>query len=647
MTGAAVKAFEVLTEFRFDVGSAVAGSSAMVDSINAISLAADNAMSSVQYMGASFAASMGISLPGLGGSLLGFLGMAVSSAEKLNDTAATFANIMSANRDKLTGPIDTFNQRMGISEKIIGRIVDQAAKFGLPEQELLQMTKLITVPLVNKGLAGENFETGIDISRNLLKAAPSMGLHTGEIEGQLMRLMEGAASMGDTLFRRLAQDTDAMSPFAKAGGTKEFNTKDAATRIDLLRKALGQFTADSDVLSARFNSIGNQVQILKDKLTGLRGILIPIGQVIRTTIVGVLLHVNATLETSGRQIGASVAKLMKPFLEDPRKLIVSLLQLRQLGNDIKRTESTLGIGGALMGIGWVLSKITRIALFANPIFAMLAMGFSVITDVLGRVNNPVVNLIAKMLKWALIIGAIALILAKFGVLGAALVFIFNAVLVPFLILFAIFQLISRAVGIAQLNDAEALPSMVAKITDAALKLSEAVAPLIAPFTEMFDTLAHLIAPLFETSGWISLIADALYLLSDALKVVATVLTYVFAAISGLMEGFLNVAQRIADFSFADILTGKADFQGAFTDGFKEEYSRYLSKASLMGKPGEDGSVNNTSSHVTNIGKVEVRQDFKENMEPDRIAASFVKVIGELGKNPTQASGRSFSGGLVR
>jgi hypothetical protein len=54
---------------------------------------------------------------------------------------------------------------------------------------------------------------------------------------------------------------------------------------------------------------------------------------------------------------------------------------------------------------------------------------------------------------------------------------------------------------------------------------------------------------------------------------------------------------------------------------------------------------NVKNNVTNIGKVEIRQDFKENQEPDRIAESVVRALGRVAKNPTQSAGRSMQGAL--
>lgn len=647
MTGAAVKAFEVLTEFRFDIAGAVASTDTLTQKVGNLTAVAEEATASLTYLGGSFLSSMGLSIPGMGGSLLGFFGTAAQAAEKAQDSALTFANIIAANKDKLTGPINSFNDRLRISERIMLNIGEQAREFALPEMDLLNMTKLLSVPLINKGLAGKDMDVAIDIGRNLLKAAPSLQLHPAEIEGQLMRLMEGAASSQDTLFRRLAMDTDAMRPFLGKGGAQKFNTKDAAERVDLLRRALGQFTADVNVVKMRTESLTAQIQVLKDQLTGVNSVLIPLGRQIRSILVQSLQYVNQTIAAEGRALMASAARLTGGFLESPKQMITNLLQLRELSNDLHRTGASLSFGGSVMGIAWILGKVFRIAALGNPIIGGLAMSFHFLFGAINRVDNPILNLVATMIKWAVGIALVAAVLAKFGVLGAAITLVFKGILLPMLVMMTLSQIISRAVAKARIADAEALPMLITRLTWAFESLVDSLAPVVRPFMDMVDSLATAIMPIFRVTTWGELLITFLYKLADAIRFFALGITGWLAAFSGVMEGFLNVILKLQEFSFMDVLSGDANLGEAFTSGFKQEFMRYLNKANQPGKPDENGNVLNTSSHVTNIGKVEVRQDFKENMEPDRIAASFVKVIGEIGRNPTQAQGRSFSGALSR
>ena len=144
-----------------------------------------------------------------GSSVLGALSKAITASEKFRASQIDLSNIIAANRDKLIGPIDDFNARMSVSEQILKRVAKDARTFSLPQQPFVDTTKLLSAQLVTKGLAGPNFQNAIDLSRNFLKSAPTLGVDAGLAQGQLLRLIEGRATRGDTLFNRLSGETDA------------------------------------------------------------------------------------------------------------------------------------------------------------------------------------------------------------------------------------------------------------------------------------------------------------------------------------------------------------------------------------------------------------------------------------------------------
>ncbi len=641
--GAAVKALEVLTEFRFEITGAVANSQTLAGEVGRISSAADGAIQSLSGLSATLSAITGFYLPGLGGTVMGVFGTAISSAEKFNATQIDFANIMSANRDKLVGPIDTFNERMAISGTIIKDIVQQARKFALPEGEMIRMSKLLSVQLTNKGLSGDNFGTAIDISRNLLKAAPSLGVDPQEVEGQMLRLMEGGASQQDTLFRRLTAETTAFKPYSGKGGTQKFNKLDAAERVDTLRTGLGQFTKDVTVLDARVNSLTGQFQLLKNQLTGIDSILRPLGVALREPIVAALRQFNEYIRVEGRALGQSLAQLIGPIIENPKKLLINLLQLRQLSNDLGHAQSALHLAGSLGAIGFVISKLSGVALFANPIIGGMSMAFSILGAALEKSINPVMGIALTMLKWGTIIGGVGSALAYFGFLLPVLGFALKFVLAPLTFLVTAFQMISRAVAIANVADAAALPKFAAELAAVAVRIKDGFDMLMAPFTLFMDFGANLLAPLFSISMTGSIAIDALTLLAKALEGLGGVAVGTLAVFSGAFAGLFGAIERFQNTSWLDLARGKVGIFDNFGDDFMTEYEKYMQKAKR--KPGEVDS-NATVSNSTHIGKIEIRQDFKENQEPDRIAHSLVKTLKEISINPTQAAGRSFSGAMT-
>jgi hypothetical protein len=164
--------------------------------------------------------------------------------------------------EHLTGSIGTFQERMATSASIMEKINKLAQEFSLPSGDLLDMSKLLAATLVPKGLAGTNFGTAIDISRNFLKAAPTLGVDPGLAKGQLLDAIQGRASMGDTLFQRLMNETAAFKPFNKQGGPQAFNALPAPERVKLVGLALKQFASDMDVLKGNAMSLSGEMRRL-------------------------------------------------------------------------------------------------------------------------------------------------------------------------------------------------------------------------------------------------------------------------------------------------------------------------------------------------------------------------------------------------
>ena len=209
--------FKVATEFKFEIGAAVLGANKLQGAVDGISTSADNALFSLKRMGVSAGLSLGFG----SGSLLGIASKAVMAFDNLQDSQLKFSTIMAANKDRLTGPIDTFAERMIVARAQLKLLAGDAQKFSLGESELVGTFNLLNAQLLSKGLAGNNFENSRSLSRNFLKASPFLGVDPGLAQGQLLRSIEGGASQGDPLFRRLTGETQSMKEFV--GQAKKLN----------------------------------------------------------------------------------------------------------------------------------------------------------------------------------------------------------------------------------------------------------------------------------------------------------------------------------------------------------------------------------------------------------------------------------------
>lgn len=614
----APQAFQVLTEFRFDIGHAVANSSALQSAVGGISSAANDALFSLERLGIGAAASLGLGA----GSLLGVLGVAITSADKFGMSQRQFANIISANMDHLTGSVNTFEDRMAASEQIMRNINKLANEFSLPATDLLDTSKLLAATLVPKGLAGTNFSTAIDISRSFLKASPTLGVDSGLARGQLLDMIQGRANLGDTLFQRLMNETAAFKPFNKNGGPQQFNALPAPERVRLVSSALRQFSSDMDVLKGNAMSLSGEMRRLGEAIKGPFSILKPLGDVILVPLLKVLHQANAVLQTQGKEIVKSFAGLLKPFIEDPQALLINLLQLKRLKSDTKLAGEATFLIGTFMTIAHVLHFLGIEAASFRVVGGGLVTFFSLLRTSLVFIFEWAAKIAIFLTGASTIFGALYTILN-------GLVVVASRVLLPFALILGFFQLISRARAIAGVEDAKSFLTSTPAMAQAISKLSQVFNTLIDPFVKVFNTVAEFISPLFRVSYYFDILIYLVDKFADALILVQ-------AGIEGALSAlhfFFNNAYKM--FYGQDIMKGVGE---AWNAGVDDAIERNL-------KAIENGS--SIVNQVTNIGKVEIQNNFKEQMEPDRIAFTLKEQLLKTARNPGQAQGRSIQGAFAR
>lgn len=608
--------FQVLTEFRFEVGSAVANSKTLQTAVQDISTAANDTLLSFQRLGVGLVAQMGLG----SGSLLGILGAAIQSSDKFGQSQRAFANIISSNMAHLTGSIGTFEDRMRSSELIMGNINKLADEFALPSEDLLNMSKIMTATLVPLGLAGKNFSTAIDISRGFLKSAPTLGIDTTLAQGQLTDLIMGHGSMQGQFTQRLVQDTAAFAPFREQGNLKKFNLLPDAERVKVVSSALKQFATDMDVLKGNALSLSGEVRRLTESLKGTFSIFKPLGDVLLVPLLKLLHEFNNQLRTAGADIIKSLSRFIAPFIKDPQELLINILQLRRLEQDTKLAGTGLWIIGVLSGVAAALRFLGLQATATT----LAVRGLSAMMGLIGTAFSTVFGWLGRFLVWAT--GASSVFGAVFSIMNG-LVVVASRIFVPFALLLGLFQLISRARAIADVEDAKAMITLAPALTEAFARLKSVMGVFLQPFADIFDKLATWISPLFRISYYVEILTDMLTFLADVLMLAQ-------AGFNGILFAIFEFVNQVSEL----ITGGGFDFAKigeAFNGGIDNMIERNLT------------AINNGTGAVvqqtTNIGKVEIRNDFKEQMEPDRIAFTMRDQLLKAANNPGQTSGRSLRG----
>jgi hypothetical protein len=593
--------FKVLTEFRFETGAAIAQTGKLQEAVEGVSNAADSALLSFQKMSIGMVSGM---LTGPGGGILGLLATAVNASEAFTNSQVALANVLGKSSGK-------FATRMAIAEQKMRSINRIAKGFALPSKDLVAITKVLTPALKTKMPALQALNQSVELGRFFLKAAPTLNIDPGLAIGQLQRAILGYAGQGDTLFRVLTADTKAMGKFV--GKSKEFNNLPLAKRVETLVKAFKEFGSDADVLARLTNSVSGQMRILKDNLVGMFSVLKPLGDVLSRVVVQALQQINKLVGEDLRKVLKNIAFAIEPLTRDLKTLFATLVQLKSLRADLNLATDIVLTITALLGLGSAL-------------------------DWLG-VKIPVVNFLLK--KLAAVVGFFEMSLGGavlagpmkgfFGFFNKFFIFVTRA-LGPLALLVFVFQLLSRAAAFIKIEFADKIRELIVRLSGIGATLSRFIALLL----EGFDALARVIAVSPMLKGFVSLLETAL----DALEFLVNVFVFAVATFNGLAFAILEFIEQVKQavglggdpaFGF-----GGGDPAAAFDAGMEEIFKRVFGE-------GDEG----IPQSVININKVEQRFDFKEKIEPDRVAFTVVDQLKKAAANRTGAQKRSGTKGVVQ
>lgn len=610
-----INPFTVLTEFRFDIGSAVASSKTLQGAVEGISGAANDTLLNFQRMSTGIVGYMGLGSGGIAGAFLA----AIQASDKFAQSQRDFTNIIMSN----VSGVGTFKDVMMSTETIMGNINKKAQEFSLPSTDLLSMTKIIGATLISHNLDDTSFTKSIDLSRQFLKSAPTLGIDPTLAQGQLLDTVQGRASLGDTLFQRLTNETQAMKPYATS---QSFNALDPAKRLDVLTKALAQFSSNLDVVRGNAMSLSGEMRRLGELIKGPFSILRGIGDALLQKILPAFHAVNNYLQTQGKQIFDSFGFMIKNLVTDVPGFIATLIQLRDLSKDLKSAAGILGVVGALVLMAEVLT--------------FLGIQIPFVTAALVAFRAGIKYLEADLLGGALGSGLLRGVFGSgmfgtFMVIVDKIVIFVSSIIVPLLLLVGVFQLFSRAIAYAKIFAAQNLLEFTPAITKALAGISYS----FGYFMKGFDTIAKGLGYLLDPTkflGFINLVsifADMLTWASDKLVQFLAGFQGLFFAISQLI---INVANDMAEvFGLGKNKFGQTVEVGqAFDAGINDVLSGYFNRQESSGS----GIMNN----VTNIDKVEINNAFKEQMEPDRIAFALRDQLLKAATNPRESSGRSLS-----
>lgn len=588
---AAPQIFKVLTEFRFEIGSAVAQSNKLTSAVDGISEAADRTLLNFQRLSFGIISNF---LSGPGGGILGVLFTAIQASDTFAQSQIGLANVLGRQAG-------SFAERMDFAARKMAEINRIAKDFALPSKDLVNITKVLTPVLRQKLSPTAAINKSIELGRFFLKAAPTLNVDPGLAIGQLQRAVLGFASAGDPLFRILTADTKAMNEFV--GQSKLFNKLPLAERVQKLVLAFKEFGNDAKVLAAITNSVSGQMRIIKEQFAGMFSVLRPLGDVLASLAVDVLKKLNLFISNVVRPVFADLAFAIAPFLSNSKELLITLLQLSNLRSDVALASNILLVSGAILGISAALSFFGLQIAIISPIINAMAGFIGFLSVSMGSLLGPTA-----------------------GILGFfnGLFILVTALIAPLLLLVFVFQLMSRIAAIIRVEAAERLVGFATLISAVGRNLSR----LFAIFLDGFNKLAQA----FATSPAVEFGFFVLEQMISALDTLVNIAIFATAGFQGLAFAILEFLNQISSFvtggGFAGGAIGKA-FDAGQEDIFEKVFGRI-----------KDGEA--ISQSTININRVEIRNEFKEKIEPDRVAFTIKETLLKAAQNPTGAAGRPFS-----
>lgn len=587
------KLFLVATEFKFEAGSALLASQQVQAATNSIHNSVNNALSSVQQFGLGIAAQFGIAQLGIAG----LLHESLNVSDKFRQMQLKFAAGIAANKDHLIGPVQNFNEQLQVSSQLMDKLGKVARDFSLDETALLNFSALINPMLLSKGLAGDNFQNTIDISRGVLKSAPVLGVDPYMIQNQLQEIIEGRAGGQNTLFVRLMNDTNIFKQGGVATATA-FNALNAAKRVDLLNKSLAAFSNQTDIVNAAAETMTGQMRRIGSLFTGpVSSILLPFGDLLKKTLLPILKGVANYIDKEGRVLVSQMTVFLRPWLDNLKGTYSTMKQLAALKADVSLTAKIGSFIALFSALRWLLGLFGISIGFS---FSMASLGSSFM--MMGRAA-----------RWAL---------PYLGMIGGLLVKMFWWV--PLVL--GSLQLISRGKAIADVENAKMLAGKAPQFAIEINRIVNSFWLIIRPFTWLWNTMAEGVAWIFRLDGGLWVLTKVLTVIADFMTGLATQAALLQAIIEAMGTALFYAFERVMSGNFKNL---GSDVFSTFKFDVKDAFQKNME---LLKNP----DANMTASMVTNIGTVSIQNQFKEQMEPDRIAFTLQNQLLNLSRNPRSA-----------
>ena len=178
-------------------------------------------------------------------------------------------------------------------------------------------------------------------------------------------------------------------------------------------------------------------------------------------------------------------------------------------------------------------------------------------------------------------------------------------------------------AIAKMNVLEKLANKLPTLTEAFARFSR----LAEVFDEGMNTIAEALAPVFEF-----VMFPAFEFFIDVLNGLSKAVMLAVSSFQGLIFAIMEFFNQTKSF-----VTGGGFDRAAIGNAFNAGVDQMIERIEGKLKNGEA-----TAGQVTNIGEINQKFEFKQEMEPDRIAFTVKDQLLKVTQNRTSARSRNFS-----
>ena len=624
------KAFHLLTHMKFEVGAGLASLTKVDDKIGKISKGVESLSNQFKALGVQ----VGLELTGAQFGVLGALRQAVSSSEEFYDIQRRLATLIANNGKAFSeGPIN-FAKSMEISKDVIKNAAMEANKLGLAQGEFLSKFQAMNLMFFNSGLTGKNFKGTLDFTSKVMQAREMLpGIHPADYSFGIDNMISGGGfNQTSPVFRKLKAETNTFSKMTPG----RFRNLSKRKRKETLEKGLDELI-NPDALKARFDSLGVQMIILRNQLSGVYNIFTKIGDTLRGPLIKILKEVNAYIGTHLTKAFENVGKVLNLLIAN-KSLEKIYLDLMNLATVAKSLASGKGLAFISFTLKEILGMFGGFTVVMRKLLKVVGGSALLAGTGIGKIitNMTILKLVFKTMGFVL--RGLASYAGYFALLTT------------------VSRFFEKAKTRAGVIDAKAIAEGLSGGSDAVFGIAEAFHSLLVPFKLFTDAVGDFIAPLFSTSKWIGWIAklfslftgtevkdfsDAVSIFKKGMKEIGDYLLHFMARLTAfaikfapaLLGGMAGAKAGLVTAGPLGALIGGIGGAGAgyflnskFGEGGKSvsEIQKILLETYRQQKADAENAPK--KNQITNINKVEIRNLFPENIEPDRIAVAIKDIL---------------------